>query len=321
MLNSLGTEAVQISLACVSVVCSVLFIIQNWVRPDKLGQRLREIENERERIRLREREKLGRRSSDLISGMKSNRLYEEVVKKFNLLKTAEEDEVALPLRRAGFRGRAPVVTYLISKLVLPPIAFLLSFIYAGSVFANILPNILLLLIAGLFGYASTKFPDIYLKNRQIKRQNELNKFWPDTLDLMLISVESGMSIEAALRTVAREIGFQSHVISEELLLTLAELSYLQDRKQAFRNLELRTNTESVSNVVAALMQAERYGTSLAGALRSLARENRDIRMAEAERRAAALPPRLTVPMIIFFLPVLFVIIITPAILQILPMMK
>ena len=125
-----------------------------------------------------------------------------------------------------------------------------------------------------------------------------------------------MSIEAAFRRVAQEIGTQSIALAEELALTTAELSYLPERRLAYENLGSRTGLEPVKSVMTALIQAERYGTPLGQALRVLAQESRDHRMNEAEKKAAALPPKLTVPMILFFLPVLFVVIMTPAMIQV-----
>jgi tight adherence protein C len=121
-----------------------------------------------------------------------------------------------------------------------------------------------------------------------------------------------MSIEAAFRKVSEEVGTQSIPLAEELTLTTAELSYLPDRRQAYENLAKRTDLEGVKSVCMALQQAERYGTPLANMLRVMAQENRDMRMSEAEKKAAGLPPKLTVPMILFFLPVLFIVILGPA---------
>ena len=139
---------------------------------------------------------------------------------------------------------------------------------------------------------------------------------PDAMDLLLICVESGVSIEHAFRKVAAEIGSQSVALAEEFTLTTAELSYLQERRLAYENLAARTGLEGVKSITTALAQAERYGTPLGLALRVLAQESRDHRMNEAEKKAAALPPKLTVPMILFFLPVLFAVILTPALVQI-----
>jgi tight adherence protein C len=140
--------------------------------------------------------------------------------------------------------------------------------------------------------------------------------FPDALDLMLICVEAGMSIESSFTRVANEIGSQSPELAEELGLTTAELSYLPDRRQAFDNLAKRCGHAGVKAVATALNQAEKYGTPLGAALRVTANENREMRMQEAERKAASLPAKLTVPMIIFFLPCLFVVILGPAIISI-----
>jgi tight adherence protein C len=157
-----------------------------------------------------------------------------------------------------------------------------------------------------------RLPDLFLKNLITRRQQSVRRAFPDALDLMLICVESGMSVDAAFKKVSEEVGTQSIPLAEELALTTAELSYLQDRRQAYENLAVRTNIDGVKAVCTALIQAERYGTPLGQALRVLAQENRDMRMAEAEKKAAGLPPKLTVPMILFFLPVLFVVILGPA---------
>jgi tight adherence protein C len=174
-------------------------------------------------------------------------------------------------------------------------------------------KIALVLAAAGIGY---KVPWLYVKNRITKRQIVIRRSWPDALDLLLICVECGMAIEGALRKVSEEIGVQCPELAEELSLTTAELSYLQDRRKAYENLAERTDLDAVKSVVTSLIQSEKYGTPLGQSLRVLAQESRDMRMSEAEKRAAALPPKLTVPMILFFLPVLFAVIITPAALQV-----
>jgi tight adherence protein C len=155
-----------------------------------------------------------------------------------------------------------------------------------------------------------------VQNQIAKRQQSITAGFPDALDMLLICVQSGMSIEAAFQKVASEIGPQSLELAEELSVTTAELSYLSDRRQAYENLARRTGLPGVKGVSTALIQAERYGTPVGTALRVMAKENRDHRMMEAEKKAAALPPKLTVPMIVFFLPVLFVVIIGPALIQV-----
>jgi tight adherence protein C len=165
-------------------------------------------------------------------------------------------------------------------------------------------------------YAGIKLPELFIGNQISKRQASIRRAFPDALDLTLICVESGMSTEAAFRKVAIEIGVQSIPLAEELTLATAELSYLSDRRQAYENLGARTGLDGVKSVAMALIQAERYGTPIASAIRVLAQEFRDQRMNEAEKKAAALPPKLTVPMIVFFLPVLFVVILGPAVIDV-----
>ena len=168
-------------------------------------------------------------------------------------------------------------------------------------------------------YLGLQAPMMFLKNAIAKRQLQIKRAFPDALDLLLICIESGMSIEAAFRKVATEIATQSIALSEEFTLTTAELSYLQDRKVAYENLAKRTGLEGVKSVCLALQQSERYGTPLGQSLRVMAQENRDMRMTEAEKKAASLPPKLTVPMIVFFLPVLFVVILGPTAIKLMAM--
>jgi tight adherence protein C len=173
-----------------------------------------------------------------------------------------------------------------------------------------------LLACIVLAYAGFYAPIVYVSNRATKRKASIQRAWPDALDLTLICVESGMSVEAAFRRVAEEIGAQSVELAEELVLTNAELSFLQERRQAYENLAARTGLDTVKSVTQALIQAERYGTPVAHALRVLSAESRDMRMNAAEKKAAALPPKLTVPMILFFLPVLFAVILGPAGIQV-----
>ena len=164
-----------------------------------------------------------------------------------------------------------------------------------------------------FGYYA---PNVYITNVAQKRRESIVAAFPDALDLLLICVESGMSIEAAIQKVGAEVGSSSMELAEELSLLTAELSYLPDRRLAYEGLARRTNHPGIKSVATAMIQAERYGTPLGTALRVMAKENRDLRLAAAEKKAAALPAQLTVPMILFFLPVLFVVILGPAMINI-----
>ena len=165
----------------------------------------------------------------------------------------------------------------------------------------------------LLGYYA---PNIYVANIAGKRLGSIMAVFPDALDLLLICVESGMSVEAAIQKVAAEVGSSSIELAEELTLLSAELSYLPERRQAYEGFAKRTNHPGVKSVATAMTQAERYGTPLGGALRVMAKENREMRIAAAEKMAAQLPAKLTVPMILFFLPVIFIVILGPAIIAV-----
>jgi tight adherence protein C len=235
-----------------------------------------------------------------------------VVERFNLNKWVGQEEARLKLVQAGYRGNAPYVTYLFFRMVTPAVALIFTAFYLYVVLDLNQPNTIKIGACIAAAYLGMHLPLMLLKSKIQKRQKSIKRAFPDTLDLLLICVESGMSIEAAFRKVAEEVGTQSIALAEELTLTTAELSYLPDRRQAYENLAKRTDLEGVKSVCMALQQAERYGTPLANMLRVMAQENRDQRMSEAEKKAAGLPPKLTVPMILFFLPVLFVVILGPA---------
>ncbi|MEM6650153.1 MAG: type II secretion system F family protein, partial [Pseudomonadota bacterium] len=205
----------------------------------------------------------------------------------------------------------PVFTFMLARLAVPIIALLVAIFYIYVVEAVELGSFMrLVAVIGVF-IIGFYLPQIYVKNKITKRQHTLQLAFPDSLDLLLICVESGMSIEAALQKVTQEVATACPELAEEYGLTTAELSYLQDRKVAYQNLGERTGVEGIKSVVTALIQSETYGTPLGQSLRVMAAENRELRMQAAEKKAAALPPKLTVPMILFFLPVLFVVILGP----------
>jgi tight adherence protein C len=216
---------------------------------------------------------------------------------------------------AGFRGQAPVVALLFFRATLPFFGFLIAFVYLFFVNTFDLAPVVRLGLSIGGAYLGFYFPNIFITNLIQRRQKSIRCVFPDSLDLLLICVQAGMSIEAAMNKVAGEIGNRSLELAEEFSLTTAELSYLQERRQAYENLGKRTGLAVVRAVGTSLIQAERYGTAVSQALRVLAKESREMRMAEAEKKAAGLPPKLTVPMILFFLPVLFVVILGPAVIQ------
>jgi tight adherence protein C len=234
-----------------------------------------------------------------------------VVEDFNLTKWLAQESARDKLVMAGYRGQAPYVTFLFARMIAPIVLFIATVLYMFLISHWQASAMMKLGVCIGGAYLGLQAPMLFLKNNISKRQLSIRRAFPDALDLLLICIESGMSIEAAFRKVASEIVTQSIALSEEFTLTTAELSYLQDRKVAYENLAKRTGLEGVKSVCLALQQSERYGTPLGQSLRVMAQENRDMRMNEAEKKAAALPPKLTVPMILFFLPVLFVVILGP----------
>jgi len=278
---------------------------------DTLGKRMKAVALEREKIRQRERERMSQGSK--IALRQSPRLYmKRAVDNFNLSKWVGQEEARVKLMQAGYRGQAPYVTYLFFRMTMPVVMLVVSLFYIFVVIDLDYPPMVKIAVSIGCAYLGMHSPNLYLKNKIQRRQVSIKRAFPDALDLLLICVESGMSIEAAFRKVSEEVGTQSVALAEEFTLTTAELSYLPDRRQAYENLAQRTGLEGVKAVCLALQQSERYGTPLATTLRVLAQENRDMRMSEAEKKAAGLPPKLTVPMIVFFLPVLFVVILGPA---------
>jgi tight adherence protein C len=298
-------------LAAIAAMATVITLAMPLLVRDDLGRRLKAVGVEREKMRLRERERLAR--GEKVTLRQSPKQYmKTIVDQFNLNKWVGQEEARTKLIQAGYRGNAPYVAYLFFRMVSPVVAFVMAIFYLFFIIEMDQPFMVKLGASLFAAFVGMQVPYFFLKNRISKRQLSVRRAFPDALDLLLICVESGMSIEAAFRRVAGEIGSQSIPLAEELTLTTAELSYLQDRKMAYENLAKRTDLEGVKAVCVALQQSERYGTPLGQTLRVMAQENRDMRMSEAEKKAAALPPKLTVPMILFFLPVLFVVILGPA---------
>ena len=297
--------------AAIAAGATVITLAMPLLVRDTLSTRMKAVAFEREKIRQRERERLAQ--GNRVALRQSPKAYmKTVVENFNLSKWVGQEEARALLVRAGYRGQAPYVTYLFFRMVMPVVMLLGSLFYVFVVIDLDQPALIKIGIAIGAAYFGILSPNLFLKNKIQRRQLSIKRAFPDALDLLLICIESGMSVEAAFQKVSAEIGTQSVELAEELTLTTAELSYLPDRRQAYDNLAQRVGLEGVKSVCLALQQAERYGTALGTTMRVLSQENRDMRMSEAEKKAAGLPPKLTVPMILFFLPVLFVVILGPA---------
>ncbi len=312
LINALNVQTVTMILAAVAAAATVLTLAMPFVFADPLDKRMRAVALEREKIRQRERERMAQENQKVKLRQSPKQYVQTIVDRFNLTKWVGQEEARLKLVQAGYRGQAPYVTFLFVRMITPIAAFLFAVIYLFVLLKLDYPNMVKIAVCIGAAYIGMHLPLLLLKNKIKRRQLSIKRAFPDTLDLLLICVESGMSIEAAFRKVSDEVGTQSVALAEELTLTTAELSYLPDRRQAYENLAKRTDLDGVKSVCMALQQAERYGTPLATMLKVMAQENRDMRMSEAEKKAAGLPPKLTVPMILFFLPVLFIVILGPA---------
>ncbi len=300
-------------------VFATFFTLMPSLAGNTLKSRMKSVALERDELRIKQRARLAAEADRRRKGLREEQSLgmRAIVDRLDLRRALADENTVAKLKVAGFRGQNPLTRFLFFRLVLPFVFF-----FAAAAYVFLLgglpeqPLIIKGFVCILAAYGGFYAPVLYVNNRATKRKQSIQLAWPDALDLMLICVESGMSIEAAIRKVADEIGGQSVGLAEELILTNAELSYLPERRQAYENLNARTGLESVKSVTQALIQAERYGTPVAHALRVLANESRDMRMNAAEKKAAALPPKLTVPMILFFLPVLFAIILGPAAIQV-----
>jgi tight adherence protein C len=289
-----------------------------YLEGNGLNERLKSVSRRREELRAKHHAALNAKKASLrvepVSYMKAT------LDRFKLGNVLESENTREKLSSAGYRGQAPLITFMFFRFVMPFILFAVVLFYLFVVMHlgwSPMQKVGAAFVGALLGFYA---PDMFVNNMIARRQQSIMRAFPDALDLMLICVESGMSIESAFTRVAAEIGPQSAELAEELALTTAELSYLPDRRQAFDNLAKRCGHAGVKAVATALNQAEKYGTPLGSALRVTANENREMRMQDAERKAASLPAKLTVPMIIFFLPCLFVVIMGPAIITIKKMM-
>ncbi|MBD9385750.1 MULTISPECIES: type II secretion system F family protein [Rhizobium/Agrobacterium group] len=305
-------------LVALAVFATFYTLVIPYFEKGDLNKRMKAVSTERDQIRSRERERMQAELSNKGSLRTSNnKSARKIVERFNLREALVDENTMNKLRAAGYRSQNALNTFLAARFILPFVFLVLAILWVfglGNLAEKAMPiRILVVIVVAYIGFYA---PNIYISNQMKKRQHSIKRAWPDALDLMLICVESGISMEAAMRRVAEEMADQSPELAEEMVLTTAELSFLQDRRTALENLGIRTQLDIVKSVTQALIQAERYGTPLAQALRVLAQEGRDERMNEAEKKAAALPPKLTVPMILFFLPVLIAVILGPAGIQV-----
>ena len=295
----------------IATFATILTIALPYMEGDKLNARLNAVANRRQELRAKQKAELATSGKGQLR-QKPKSYMKRVVEQLNVESLLDSKAMKNRLYRAGFRGQKPLVTFMFFRLIAPFIVFAVAIVYQFGLGVGGETNMMKFLYSIAAAGVGFYLPNVFVENLIARRQAALEQTFPDALDLLLICIEAGMSIEAAFNKVATEIGQQSVEMAEEMSLTTAELSYLQERRMAYENLAERTGLAGIKAVCTSLIQAERYGTPLAQALRVMAQENRDLREQVAEKKAAALPAKLTVPMIVFFLPVLFVVIMGPA---------
>ncbi len=314
--TSLSDPATLLSMVvAVAMFMTIVGVMLPALKGDKLETRLKQVSSQREKLRRANRAQLEQK------GIKreAKGTISEITKKLDLQTMLEDPNIANKLEQAGLRGPRPLTIFYFCRFLLPFIGAVGAFVYIFFVNDHDLSPAMKygsIIFGAAIGFYA---PNLYVGNIAQKRQQSIMQAFPDALDMMLICVESGMSIEMAFAKVGAEVGTASSELAEELQLTTAELSYLQERRMAYENLARRTGHEGVKAVTMALVQAERYGTPLGDALRVMSKENREMRMQAAEKKAAALPAQLTVPMILFFLPVLFLVVLGPAVIKVMRM--
>ena len=300
----------------VLVFATLFTLMSSFGGGAKLEGRMKAVAVRREELKRRSRQAIVAQGSTAALRHTDEGFKKRVVDKLNLTKMLEDPKVTDQMAQAGFRGPKPLTTFYFFRFAMPFVLFAIATLYVfvlNDFGLTVMIRVAIVMAAAVIGFYA---PNIYLTNRIAKRRTSIMQAFPDALDLLLICVEAGMSIEAAIQKVSQEIGGSSIDLAEELTLLSAELSYLPDRRMAYEGLAKRTNHPGVKSVATAMTQAETYGTPLSTALRVMAKENRELRLSAAEKKAAALPAKLTVPMILFFLPVLFIVILTPAIISI-----
>lgn len=309
-------ENAIVLLAALAAGVSVFAFYRTLLVRDPMSARIRALKDRRDALRqgASAPRRSGRRDRSRETSMGAMR---RVVGRLKFLGTQQSEKAVIALSRAGWRSRNSLILYFFLKLALPFIfgsAILFSIFVLGMFHLNPTQGAIAALvgvIAGAYG------PDLYVRNAAAKRRKLLLKGLPDTLDLLVICAEAGQTLDAALNRVAREMATACPPIADEFSLTALELGLLPDRRQALDHLNSRTNMASIRGVVNTLLQTERYGTPLAQSLRVLGAEFRHERLMRAETKAAKLPATLTVPMILFIMPSLFVVLIGPAILRVL----
>ena len=306
----LTQEQAIVMMAALSTATTALAVWATLLNKDPAARRIKLIAAQRDSLRAGV---IGPRRRQ--ERLPTINLMRRVVDKLNLLRSTQAARIQIKLMRAGWRSKDAVIRYLFFKVAMP-FAF-------GLIAVGLLYGLNLYGLSGTGKLAVTIFavilgaylPDIVIKNAAQKRAEKIRKALPDGLDLMVICAEAGLSLDATLLRVSQEMEKSAPELADEFSLTGLELGFLPDRRKALQNLALRVDLPAVRGVVGTLLQAERYGTPLAQSLRVMSADSRNERIMKAEEKAARLPSLLTVPMVVFILPPLFIVLIGRAILK------
>ncbi len=311
----LGVDVISVAtlLAGVAAFMVLLAIYAATTVRDPMAKRVKALNDRREQLKAGITASTSKRRAKLVKQNETTDRIRSLLQSLKVLQESQVKAVQIKLMQAGIRSKEYAVAVIFARMVLPvllggPIVYL---VYFTDSFATWSPLKAYGLVAITF-LLSYKAPDLYLKNKITKRSNAIRKGLPDALDLLVICAEAGLTVDAAFNRVARELGRAYPELGDEFTLTAIELSFLSDRRQAFENLAMRVNLDAVKGVVTTMVQTEKYGTPLASALRVLSAEFRNERMMRAEEKAARLPAIMTIPLILFILPTLFVVILGPA---------
>lgn len=312
---NVSPDDIYVLLAAVASFLAIYSLGSSITQRDKLAPRLKAIHERREElkqayIKPKEKQSLTEAPPDWMH---------DLVNKLAIIKDNQLGSLSTLLIQAGYRSKNAVIFYAFGKLVMPIAGLVIGILIAkidwSAPFA--LESMGKWFIVLLFAYFGTKLQDILIVNQRQKRYHEIRKALPDTLDLMLVCAEAGLSLAATLERVARELGQTYPVMAEELSMTAVEIGFLPDRNMALKNLTHRVDMQEINGMVNVLLQTEKYGTPVSQALRVLSKEFRTERMLRAEQKAARLPALMSIPLIVFILPTLFVIVLSPAIIGVL----
>lgn len=300
-------------LAGVAAFMVVLAIYAAVTVKDPMAKRVKALNSRRDELKAGITHSTAKKRTSLVRKTEQTERMKDALSGMKVLQQSQIETIQQKLAHAGYRNKEMAVVVILARLILPIVLGGIGFtvIYVIDYFPDWGD------MKRLGGFAATLFagykgPEFFLKNKAGKRTDLIRKGLPDALDLLVICAEAGLTVDAAFNRVAKELGRAYPELGDEFALTAIELSFLTERKMAFDNLAYRVDLEAVQGVVTTMVQTERYGTPLASALRVLSAEFRNERMMRAEEKAARLPAIMTIPLIMFILPVLFIVILGPA---------